>query len=390
MAITVRAAFCAALLTAAASAPAAAAPVFILNDTGGVGSGTDARDGFEAAASLWSGLFADDVTIRLDVGFKPLGTGILAQAGSSTVDIAYSSVRSALASDVTSANDQTAVSTLPTGSTISFKSNEKGNCATGVGCAPISSGSRSTDDDNTRDNNFLEVNTTTAKALGLRSDNGTRDASITFSTAFSWDFDPSDGITEGSYDFIGIAAHEIGHALGFVSGVDLVDYNIGATGLDNIAWGTPLDLYRYKSKSRDWTVKGTPCTKVNGSTCLGKMSTGVNTGDGRQASHWKDNLGLGIMDPTAGRGELLQVTDKDLAAFDIIGWDIAAGLGQSGSLVTWASVGFSDTDAEWHEHIEYVWDIDPDFAPNQAVPAPAAGLLLLAGLGALAARRRRA
>jgi len=28
-------------------------------------------------------------------------------------------------------------------------------------------------------------------------------------------------------------------------------------------------------------------------------ATGINFGDGRQASHWKDNLAIGLMDPTA-------------------------------------------------------------------------------------------
>ena len=35
-------------------------------------------------------------------------------------------------------------------------------------------------------------------------------------------------------------------------------------------------------------------------------------GEGRQASHWKDFLGLGIMDPTFGYGELGVVTNLDV------------------------------------------------------------------------------
>jgi hypothetical protein len=51
----------------------------------------------------------------------------------------------------------------------------------------------------------------------------------------------------------------------------------------------------------------------------------VDHGDGRQASHWKDDLGLGIMDPTANlAGQVNTVSALDLRAFDVMGWDLAA------------------------------------------------------------------
>ena len=63
-----------------------------------------------------------------------------------------------------------------------------------------------------------------AKALGIvPGDAPGIDATITFNSSVSFDFDPSDGITPGTTDIIGVATHEIGHAMGFVSGVDTVD-----------------------------------------------------------------------------------------------------------------------------------------------------------------------
>ena len=50
----------------------------------------------------------------------------------------------------------------------------------------------------------------------------------------------------------------------------------------------------------------------------------MNYGDERQASHWKDNLGLGIMDPTAGNGELLAISANDITGFDVIGYDLVS------------------------------------------------------------------
>jgi hypothetical protein len=43
------------------------------------------------------------------------------------------------------------------------------------------------------------------------------------------------------------------------------------------------------------------------------FSTGKTFGDGPQASHWKDSLGLGMMDPTAGTGESPHPTRLDRA-----------------------------------------------------------------------------
>ena len=43
----------------------------------------------------------------------------------------------------------------------------------------------------------------------------------------------------------------------------------------------------------------------------------------RNLEHWKDNLGLGIMDPTAAQGELLMITGRDIQAFDAIGWNLS-------------------------------------------------------------------
>ncbi|MBW8001142.1 MAG: PEP-CTERM sorting domain-containing protein [Planctomycetes bacterium] len=53
-----------------------------------------------------------------------------------------------------------------------------------------------------------------------------------------------------------------------------------------------------------------------------QLATGAYNGDGNQASHWKDGLGLGILDPTLAPGELSTITYNDLVAMDLIGWEI--------------------------------------------------------------------
>ncbi len=69
------------------------------------------------------------------------------------------------------------------------------------------------------------------------------------------------------------------------------------------------------------------------------FSTGAYVGDGRQASHWKDNLGLGIMDPTSSYGELLAISTNDIRAFDVIGWNRADASGVPDTASTLALLG---------------------------------------------------
>lgn len=316
---------------------------FILNDLGGVGAGSDALRGFQEAAALWSRILVDPITIRLDVRFAALGPGILGSTGSTTNTVGYGIVSQRLSADSKSVWDASAVNSLQV-TPLSFVSNEP------PVSGAIDSRLRFLDNNNSFDNNNINVNTAQMKALGLNpiyaaNNAGGRDGSISFSSAFVWDFDRSDGITAGAFDFVGVAAHEIGHALGFRSGVDLADVNAlpgvappGVRGLNNIAWGTVNDLFRYGEfngfNTLDWSIGGNPCFSITaGVNCLAPLSTGRLNGDLRQASHWKDdallgiNPPLGLMDPTAtgpnGTRPFQFISKFDRLAFDVMGYDLA-------------------------------------------------------------------
>jgi len=304
---------------------------FTLTDTGGVGAGTDAEAGFLAAVALWTSFLGDAVDVRLDVGFSSLGAGILGQAGSDTAVVSYAAFRAALIADGTSADDATAIANLQAGPALNFTTNN-------------GAGTFIQDNDGSANNLFLSVNTATLKAVGITTDaNGnpvddgvSADASITFNSDFTFDFDPTDGIDAGAIDFVGVAFHEIGHALGFVSGVDTVDFFTGSGpnapfDLNGFAIFSALDLFRYSTNTNtnfpgalDLSTGGTTFFSIDGGTTnLGGFSTGSFNGDGRQASHWKDNLGLGILDPTsAPAGSANVITGLDIRAFDVIGWDL--------------------------------------------------------------------
>jgi hypothetical protein len=317
---------CAALGLLGAMATPAGALTFEYSFT--AGTPTLAQDAFVAAGNLWSSVLFDPVTIKLTVGTAVLGNGTLAQAVSSQVAYNYTSVVAAMTADATSANDVLAVSNLPVGSVAMLinRTQENGNSAT-----PYF--------DNTGSNSAtIQMSTANAAALGLPFGRGTLgglclvacDGFIQFNSNFNFDYDRSNGLTSNQFDFIGIAAHEIGHSLGFISGVDFLDSTTGLS--DNFyTMVSPLDLFRYSSVSAaqgaiDFSASTTgKYFSINGGTASTvTFSTGVTFGDGRQASHWKDGLGLGIMDPTSAQGELLAIGANDRLAMDVIGWNLSA------------------------------------------------------------------
>ena len=311
-----------------------AAPIFNLQYV--PGTSLQAQQGFQAAAAQWSRVLKDNVTIELTVGFNSLGNSILGQTGSSEAFYRYGDVRDALAQDVTSAYDRQAVNNLPGGSDFGVLINRTANNPNGPGSeAPYV-------DNNGDDNNqYLYMSNAEAKALGIAPPGqslpgclGDCDGFIQFNSDFTFDFDPGNGIARNAIDFIGVAMHEIGHALGFLSGVDILDYNAppiaGPYEDIEFTYVSPLDLFRYSSESTaagviDWTADNRDkYFSLDGGITRGPLfANGVyHGGEGDQASHWRDQMGLGIMDPTVAYGERLVLRASDLIALDAIGWDV--------------------------------------------------------------------
>ncbi|MEO2012753.1 MAG: NF038122 family metalloprotease [Fuerstiella sp.] len=315
------------LFSLASSASVAnAGIVFNLTPTGNA----SADAGFLAAANYIQSQFDDNVTINLTTAFSTLDPGILGSASSTVAGYGFGAWRTAMTGDSTSADDATMVANLPAGSTYSRWIN---NTSTN-GSPHLNTGL-----------NNVRLSNANAKALGLLSATaGAEDASIEFSDRFSWDFDQSDGIGAGLIDFVGVATHEIMHAMGFTSGVDILDIN--GTEMFTDAQFAPfvsgLDFTRQSAAAiaggadLDWTV-GTAAKDFSidgGTTSLisNAFSTGVNFGDGSQASHWKDSLGIGIMDPTSvAAGSMNIVTAFDLQALDVIGWNQGAAVPEPSS-----------------------------------------------------------
>ena len=183
--------------------------------------------------------------------------------------------------------------------------------------------------------------------------------SIGFNSAFSFDFDPRDGVSSTQIDFEGVVVHEIGHALGFVS-------VIGSSSPNNPVF-YPWDLFRVRPDAvqaneslgdgQGWeraervvtpgpvetrviaTIEGiqffTAVQVFFDGIELYETSTATGAregGDGQQASHWRDDrrrspeLGpkrkIGIMDPNSGFGERSVITDADIRLLEVIGFAV--------------------------------------------------------------------
>ena len=295
------------------------------------GTPDEVRACFLAATNFWSSILTDGITVNLTVGLEALDPKILGGAVSVYASGTYAAFRAALVGDASSANDAFAVAALASGESFGMLLNHNSNNPNGA-----SSANAYTDNDADANNTTILSTRANAKALGLLGVSSDSDGSITFSSAFAaaglFDYDRRDGIAAGKIDFLGIAIHEIGHALGFSSGVDVLDQLPGY--LDSTyTYVAPLDLYRYSTASTalgiiDWTASKSDkyFSLDNGTTKIASFSTGTIYGDGSPPSHWKDALGLGAMDPTVATGELLNFTNLDLIAFDVIGWNLAAGL----------------------------------------------------------------
>lgn len=284
------------------------------------GTPQHAINGFVLAGSLWSDVLANEITVNIQIGFSSLGPGIIAEVGSEFIERSYAEVMAALQAQRTSADDYSSHASLQPGATFNRLINHTSNNPNGPNSAVpyVDSMDR------------VGIATANAKALGLLGLGTALDATIRFSSDFSFDFNHGPTIAPGQLDFIGAAAHEIGHALGFVSGVDDIDTLGGQFPGENFS-SNLIDLFRYSQESlaagpgyTDYTADSRLkyFSTDGGSSLVGAFSNGLVFGDGRQASHWKDFQGIGIMDPTANFGERLEISYTDLRAFDVIGFTL--------------------------------------------------------------------
>ncbi|GAP94724.1 NF038122 family metalloprotease [Leptolyngbya sp. NIES-2104] len=189
-----------------------------------------------------------------------------------------------------------------------------------------------------------------AKALNLLSSSSELDGVILFGglqgSSFRWSYDytRSSPAPANTLDFLSTAMHEIAHVLGFVSGVDkpgwlssvsadiVASVEYKSSLFDRVTYTTPLDLFRYSTMGQGrndlsyGSRGGSKFFSIDGKTSLVEFSTGAEQslgGDGFQASHWKNtNTRIGLMAPALRLEERSWLSNIDLRAIDVSGWNV--------------------------------------------------------------------
>ena len=287
--------------------------------------------GFEMAGEIWSHHLRDNVTVNIHVEMTDqLPENVIGGAlPGMKKDVQYDNLWQELSEDITSSNDLSAFNNrVYTGK--EFTALVNGRELQKVDHMKLTNA-------NAKALGFIEGNSAQLDGYILMSD-------FTGQSNVQWDYDPlrNDNIAANSLDFLSVALHEIGHVLGFVSGVDdgqwlqaVTESNGGTMKGSDMKFATSLDLFRYSSKDRiDFSIGENPYFPQNpyfsidgGNSKLAYFATGESSnlgGDGYQASHWKHNRGnpLGIMDPVLKMGDRREISPLDTKAMDVIGWDI--------------------------------------------------------------------
>ncbi|MDJ0774953.1 MAG: NF038122 family metalloprotease [Mastigocoleus sp. MO_167.B18] len=269
----------------------------------------DQIKGVELAGLIWSSYLQDaNVNVNVHFAMTNLATQHTGKLGGATpyiVKMNYDKLKLGLAADGTADISKLPTSSLGVGEYYSVM--EQGNNV---------------------DNSYYEVMQTTANNKALGNDiSGTAsglDLFIQLDDSVNWSYNyANQTIANNKYDFVSVVLHEIGHGLGFTSGIDAQS--------GNMPLPTNLDMFRYSHQSRDqgaidYRIGGNKYFSTDGGyNEIGRFSTGTGSGgDGNQASHWKQNGSnyLGIMSPLLQAGDIGEITELDLKAFDYIGWDV--------------------------------------------------------------------
>src|ERR1019366_193536 len=212
-----------------------------------------------------------------EVGGQTMGAGALGQSLYYLDSFNYSTVKNALVVDAKSVSDMTAIATLPSS-------------------------------DPTNGGNFY-VATAEAKALGLDSGSFT-DGYVGFSSGAGFDYNNSDGVTAGQYDFMGTVMHEISEVLGR----ETMDGNFsGGSGY------SPLDLFHYSAPGIRTFSGTTPgyFSVDNGQTNLNNF----NTNPGGDFGDWAGSAGNDSALAYSSGGVLNSFTPTDLTVMNVLGWN---------------------------------------------------------------------
>ncbi|MEL6496922.1 MAG: NF038122 family metalloprotease [Planctomycetota bacterium] len=251
--------------------------------------------------------FTDPSTCVISLSFQSLGPGILGGASVNYVNVNWPDARNGLQAD--NDGDDDTLAFLPSGTTIPVRYNEGSSSVTNETRVFFS-----------RSNFKATIGSLT----------GT-DANIVISTNFTFDFDPSNGISGGAFSFNDVLIHEVGHALGFVSGTDFRNNDIEVldiwrfTRLDGANDFNPDTLAEFQTTPRTADQFNTD----NANSDLISVEYRMSDGTPFQSSHFREQgANIGIMDPAFSGGQTFlsrgYFSQADIDLFDAIGYDVSS------------------------------------------------------------------
>jgi hypothetical protein len=214
--------------------------------------------------------FTDPITVNIQVGWGDVNGRLLAPnaLGQSTfyfTTLTYSQLKTELMQHASSIDDVIAINNMP--------------AANPFGVSPF------------------WVSYAQAKAWGLvAANNAGTDGFIGFNKTAPWDFNPSDGISPGFYDFAGVALHEITETFGrIIPNFPAVDL------LDLFSYGSPGHFY--------FSIDG-------GKTSLNTFATSGDPGD------WAPHRPPDAFDTSGTPGQVASFTSTDFREMDVLGFNL--------------------------------------------------------------------
>lgn len=257
---------------------------------------------FTIAEQYLESQFTDPITVTITVSYAALSTGVLGATTPVYTSTTYTAGRAGIAAGADASDTLQAL--LPTGSSIGVRY----------------TGSSSTI---TAENKVYFTRANYKSTIGTASGN---DASMQFSTAVTWDYSPSDGVT--GYSFADVVVHEVSHAMGFISA-------IGRWSKES----SSLDLFRFQTTdgtadyNPDTTAEFTARPRLVSSNSpndshhidMVTLETRLSDGSPYQAAHLREESPtIGLMDPVMSTGvtrypDFYMSNDRNL--LDLIGWD---------------------------------------------------------------------
>jgi hypothetical protein len=246
-------------------------------------------------AQFFQDTFSDPVTVNITVEFLPLSDGGLGRSTYELNSYSYSQITAALAQDSISTIDGVAVASLPAADPIAVT-------------------------------HAYYMTTAQAKALGLAGASSASDGTVTFASNQPFDFDRSDGIAAGQYDFYGTVAHELSEVMG---------RELNAIG-NNAQFGPPngyfpLDLFKYTAAAGGTVGRtgGGTVERTFDGTIAGYFSSdgGItkgyefNTHPDGDFGDWAQSVEADSFLAFSFTGLINAVSATDIQVMDVLGWN---------------------------------------------------------------------